>query len=191
MRKIGIYIHIPFCKRSCFYCHFCKQAYDSLLLDQYINALVEEIRLRANRGYLVDSLYLGGGSPSLLQEQQVAAITDTVNQHFNPDRCLEYTIEMNPEDVSPGKLRSLKEMGVNRLSLGTQSFVQADLDYLRRTHRASQSRQAVQYALEAGFTNINLDFIISLPSQTRDTLRENFTVLNRFEIPHISAYLLE
>ena len=191
MQEIGIYVHIPFCRRTCFYCHFCKQAYDSGLVEKYVEALVTEIRLRANPEYLVDSLYLGGGSPSLLNQRQIAAITQAVRENFKLDRGIEYTMEMNPEDVSPDQLRYLKVIGVNRLSLGTQSFIQVDLDYLKRTHQVRQSRQAVEYALEAGFSNLNLDFIISLPTQTRETLRENFSLLTAYDIPHVSAYLLE
>jgi oxygen-independent coproporphyrinogen-3 oxidase len=191
VQKIGIYLHIPFCWRACFYCHFCKQAYDRDLVERYVDALVKEIRLRASRDNLVDSLYLGGGSPSLLQERQVAAITQAVEENFKLDRSLEYTMEMNPEDISPAQLRYLKEIGVNRLSIGTQSFIQADLDYLKRTHQVHHSRQAVEYALEAGFSNLNLDFIISLPGQTRESLKDNFSILSAVDIPHVSAYLLE
>jgi oxygen-independent coproporphyrinogen-3 oxidase len=190
-QKIGIYIHIPFCKRGCFYCHFFKREYDPDLVDKYIRALVEEIRLRSNPGYVVDSIYIGGGSPSLLQEHQVAAVIGAVVDHFKMEPSVECTLEVNPEDVSENKLRFWKEIGINRLSIGTQSFVREDLNYLKRTHSVSQSIKAIENALKMGFSNINADFIISLPTQTRETLKDNFLVLKNYNIPHVSAYLLE
>ncbi len=190
-QKIGIYIHIPFCKRGCFYCHFFKRAYDPDLVDQYTRALAAEIHLRSNPNYVVDSIYIGGGSPSLLQERQVAVVMGAVKDHFKMAPSVECTIEANPEDISENKLRCWKEIGINRLSIGTQSFVQEDLNYLKRTHDVSQSLKAIEYALKMGFSNINADFIISLPTQSRETLKDNFSVLKNYHIPHISAYLLE
>lgn len=191
MQKIGIYIHIPFCKRGCFYCHFFKREYDRDVVDKYIRALIEEIRLKSNPGYIVDSIYIGGGSPSLLRERQAAAVVGAIKNHFNIDPSVECTMEVNPEDVSLSKLRCWKEIGINRLSIGTQSFVQEDLKYLKRTHNVSQSIKAIESALKIGFSNINTDFIISLPTQTRETLKDNFAVLKKYNIPHVSAYLLE
>ncbi len=189
--KIGIYIHIPFCKRGCFYCHFFKREYEPGLVDRYSRALAAEIRLRSNPGYVVDSIYIGGGSPSLLQERHAAAVMRAVKDHFQMEPSVECTMEVNPEDVSENKLRCWKEIGINRLSIGTQSFVPEDLNYLNRTHDVSQSIKALEYALKMGFTNINADFIISLPTQTRQTLKDNFSVLKNYNIPHVSAYLLE
>lgn len=196
MQKIGIYIHIPFCKRTCFYCHFFKQEYDADLVEKYIRALAKEIQLRSNPGYTIDSIYIGGGSPSLLNEHQVSAIMNAAADNFKLDTSVECTIEMNPEDVSKknvskNKLGFLKKIGINRLSIGTQSFVEEDLNYLKRTHDVKQSTKAIENALEAGFSNINVDFIISLPTQTRKTLADSFSVLKNYDIPHISAYLLE
>lgn len=190
-QKIGIYIHIPFCKRGCFYCHFFKREYDPDLVEKYIRALVDEIQLRSNPGYVVDSIYIGGGSPSLLKEHQVAAVFDVVKDHFKMEPLVECTMEVNPEDVSENKLRCWKEMGINRLSIGTQSLTQEDLNYLKRTHNVSQSIKAIENALKMGFPNINADFIISLPAQTRETLKDNFSVLKNYNVPHVSAYLLE
>lgn len=160
-------------------------------MDQYIRALVEEIRLRSNPGYIVDSIYIGGGSPSLLQERQAAAVVGAVRDHFKMEPSVECTMEVNPEDVSQSKLRCWKDIGINRLSIGTQSFVQEDLNYLKRTHNVSQSIKAIENALKMGFANMNTDFIISLPTQTRQTLKDNFAVLRKYNIPHVSAYLLE
>ena len=191
MKKTGIYIHIPFCKRKCFYCHFVKHRYNNTLLNKYMDALVKEIRLNSNPDYVIDSLYIGGGSPSLLNEHQTSAVIDSVYRHFKIDKTLECTIEANPEDLTGDKLRFYKENRINRLSIGAQSFVQKDLDYLQRTHSHNQSLKAVELALETGFSNINVDFIISLPTQTRKTLEDNFSILKNRDIPHISAYILE
>jgi oxygen-independent coproporphyrinogen-3 oxidase len=191
METIGIYIHIPFCKRGCFYCHFVKQAYRKESVERYIEALAREIKMRANPDYIIDTVYIGGGSPSLLNERQVTAIMDAVYENFNVETTIECTFEMNPEDVTRDKLKVLKQKGINRLSIGTQSFASEDLEYLKRTHSVRQSVEAVESALEEGFTNINVDFIISLPTQTRESLARSFSTLKNYEIPHVSAYLLE
>jgi len=194
MEKIGIYIHIPFCRRSCFYCHFVKMEYNSALVEEYTGGLVNEVNelgFRSNSGYKIDSIYIGGGSPSLLKESQVAALLDAVYAAWEVDPDVECTLEMNPEDVSADKLRFLSRLGINRLSIGTQSFIQEDLDYLKRTHRVEDSIKAVKDALDTGFTNINVDFIIGLPSQTREKIVENLSFLRTVTVPHISTYLLE
>ena len=189
--KTGIYIHIPFCRRECFYCHFVKRKYDPELADRYIDALQKEIQLRAAGDYVIDTIYIGGGSPSVLKEKQLSSIAGALFKHFTIEDQAEFTIEVNPEDVSREKLLALREMGINRLSIGTQSFRAEDLSYLKRTHGVRQSLSAVECALDIGFTNINVDFIISLPGQNRDTLEDSFSVLKRYTVPHVSAYLLE
>lgn len=191
IKEIGIYLHVPFCKRKCFYCHFVKGKYDEELVEKYIDALVKEIQLRANPGYSIDTLYIGGGSPSLLKEKQVSTIVDCLYKYFQISDGIEFTIEMNPEDVTFEKLNGLKKAGINRLSIGVQSFMAGDLQYLKRTHNARQAVSAVENALACGFANINLDFIISLPGQNKETLAANFSFLQPYDIPHISAYLLE
>lgn len=159
-------------------------------MDSYVAGLVKEIGLYSSPA-TINSVYIGGGSPSLLNASQLSAITGAVAAHFTLDPHLEFTLEMNPEDVTMDKLQLLKDIGVNRLSIGTQSFVQQDLDYLKRTHSIAQSLDAVQNALKIGFTNLNIDFIISLPNQTRQSLEQSFALLHDLDIPHISAYILE
>lgn len=187
----GLYIHIPFCKRTCFYCHFVKTKYDSAMTSRYVDALATEITLKKNSGLLIDSIYFGGGSPSLLSENQLTTIMDAVHRNFKVAEDVETTLEVNPDDVDVSSLRMLKRAGINRLSIGTQSFLAGDLDYLKRTHSAGQSLSAVENALNEGFDNLNIDYIISLPGQTAESLRENFQLLERLPIPHISAYILE
>ena len=187
----GIYIHFPFCKRKCFYCHFTKFTYEKELVDKYLNYLVKEIHLRSNLNYKIDTIYLGGGSPSLLNEEQLSMIISAIYRYFNIENKAEITIEANPEDLTYKKLNYIKKNGVNRLSIGIQSFVKKDLVYLKRNHSVKQSIKAVENALNAGFSNINLDFIIGLPAQTQKTLEYNFSKLKGFDISHVSAYILE
>ena len=191
MEKIGLYIHIPFCQRLCHFCHFVKTDYDSAAVDRYIDALAKEIGLRQNGDYVIDTIFMGGGSPSLLDEKQMAKIIDSVYDHFTVEKGLEWTVEMNPEDITRDKLRFMKRLGVNRLSIGTQSFLEADLDYLQRNHDKPRTVQAVEDVLASGFDNFNIDFIISLPSQTGESLKRNLQTLKQYDIPHISAYILE
>lgn len=192
MRKFAsIYIHFPFCKRKCFYCHFTKFNYEKELVDKYLNYLVKEIQIRSNLNYKIDTIYFGGGSPSLLDKKQISIITNAIYKYFNIENNAEITIEANPEDVTYKKLNYIKKIGVNRLSIGIQSFVKKDLVFLKRNHNVKQSIQAIENALNAGFSNINLDFIIGLPVQTKKTLEHNFLKLKDFEIPHVSAYILE
>lgn len=188
---IGLYIHIPFCRRECFYCHFTRFPFQEELAGRYIRALIKEIDLYTGRGYRVDTLYFGGGSPSLLDAADLQAVISALRGTFTFDPGSEFSLEMNPEDVTPGKLRQLKDLGVNRLSLGVQSFHAADLLYLRRTHTVEQGKAALKAALAAGFDNLNLDFIISLPGQTGAILEKNFILADEYGIPHISAYILE
>ncbi len=191
MENTGLYLHIPFCKRKCFYCHFVKGTYNDELAETYIDALTKEIRLRDNSGDMIDTVYIGGGSPSLLSERQIATVADTIYKYFNIQDSIEFTIEVNPEDVTVEKLSAYRDVGINRLSIGTQSFCAEDLRYLKRTHNIEKSLAAVDAALETGFSNINLDFIISLPTQDKKTLAESFSILREYDIPHISAYILE
>lgn len=191
MESKGIYVHIPFCKRRCFYCHFVKQEYHKETIDLYIRALLKELEMRAHRDNKIDTVYIGGGSPSLLTEKQLSEIMDKVHNVFNVEKEAECTAEMNPEDVTIEKLRFFKQSGINRISLGTQSFIPEDIEYLKRTHTAGQSLDSVRKALENGFENINIDFIVSLPTQTLKTLELNLDTLKRIPVPHVSAYLLE
>jgi len=191
MDTAGIYIHFPFCKRKCFYCHFVKHSFDAASVERYVQALGKEIKLRRGSGYLVDTVYLGGGSPSLLSSRQLVEIVETLRAHFRFAESIEFTMELNPEDVTPEKLRAYRDAGVNRLSIGTQSFVEADLHYLQRTHDSRKSLEAIETALGEGFENLNIDFIISLPSQTKESLEQNINLLQRYAIPHVSAYILE
>ena len=127
MEKVGIYIHIPFCRRQCFYCHFTRFPYDEELVNRYVKALAGEIRLRSAPSFQVESIYLGGGSPSVLSKKQFSHIIDAIFESFPTTGDVEFTVEMNPDDVTKGKLQLYRSYKVNRISLDTQSFEESDL----------------------------------------------------------------
>jgi len=189
--NFGLYIHFPFCKRVCFYCHFTKQKFDTELANKYINFLIKELELKGDKSLTVDTVYFGGGSPGLINNTDIVRIIKTISDNFNLDTKSEITIEVNPEDADYDKLFFLKSVGFNRLSVGTQSFEKKDLAYLKRFHSAEHSLLVLKQAQQAGFTNINADFIIGLPTQTRATLIRGFKKIKKLNISHISVYILE
>jgi oxygen-independent coproporphyrinogen-3 oxidase len=190
-KKAGLYIHIPFCKRRCFYCHFVTVPFDSQMVDVYMEAVESEIQLRASSTRLIDSIYLGGGSPSLLNESHLFSLMESISKHFRLASDSEVSIECNPEDLSTEKLRIFKQAGFNRISIGIQSFLRNDLTYLERNHSATRSLEAVSQAMDLSFTNLNVDFIIGLPTQNAHTVGVNLSHVERLKIPHLSCYLLE
>lgn len=147
--------------------------------------------MKADTSYRVDTVYLGGGSPSMLPESQIVYILAAIRNNFNMETDAEITIECNPEDITPSKLKLYHKAGINRLSVGSQSFLQWDLDYLKRNHTVLQGMRAINTAKQEGFDNINIDFIIGLPVQTKRSLEDNFSFLKEINVSHISAYLLE
>jgi len=187
----GIYIHIPFCKHKCNYCNFYSLA-SSRHLDQIAFSLNEELNQR--KEYLenqsVETLYFGGGTPSLLRDSDIKSIIDTIRVLFTVEKDVEITLEANPDDLSPEKLNELKNAGINRLSIGIQSFRQEDLQYLSRTHTSDQVAQCISDAKQAGFTNLSIDLIYGIPTLTNEDWEENLLKAFSYGIPHISAYSL-
>jgi oxygen-independent coproporphyrinogen-3 oxidase len=190
-KKVGIYIHFPFCRRLCFYCHFNRQYYQHTQVRQYLNYLQKEAKLRQNTQYTIDTIYLGGGSPSLLSPSELEVLVGTIHKHFTIAPGMEFTIEMNPEDINREALRIFSSIGINRVSLGVQSFMAEDLHFLTRTHTPQQNLRAIHDLHDFEITNINLDFIIGLPGQTEANLENNYRIAREQNITHISAYLLE
>ncbi len=154
LKKAGLYVHFPFCRRACFYCHFFKTRFRAERMEPYLAQVRREMGLRRDPGLAPDSVYIGGGSPSLLEAEQVAGILDAAAEHFRPAEGAEVTLEANPDDLAPARLRGWREAGVNRLSIGAQSFQESDLRFLKRTHGAAQGVRAVEMAGEAGFANV-------------------------------------
>ncbi|MCI0529334.1 MAG: radical SAM family heme chaperone HemW [Nitrospira sp.] len=192
MDALGIYIHIPFCTHQCPFCAFSTVQYSKPLLETYMEALKGELSYHLERqnlkGRKLQSIYLGGGTPSLIPEKQLLEMVDLCRGVFEVPDDLEVTIEATPESIHPQKARALLREGVNRLSLGAQSFSDHELKLLGRNHTAEQTRRAVFTTREAGFTNINLDLIYALPGQSLDPWRFTLEEALALEPQHISFY---
>jgi putative oxygen-independent coproporphyrinogen III oxidase len=185
----GLYIHIPFCKTKCPYCDFYSVTDASQVLS-YLAAIGQEARLYHNQFPAFDTLYLGGGTPSWLGQAQLAELMKTLRRHFSFAPDTEITLEANPDDLTPEKLRVYRDLGVNRLSLGAQSFDEAELRFLGRRHTAARTEAALELIRAAGFTNLGLDLIYGLPGQTTDAWRRTLETALSFAPEHLSCYQL-
>ncbi len=187
----GIYIHIPFCKQKCHYCNFFSVATLGKK-DEFVAALLKEIELRKDylQGETVNTVYFGGGTPSLLSISDLALIIEHLARHFDIDHLAEITLEANPDDISLEKAREWKSTSVNRLSIGIQSFFDDDLHYLNRVHSASQAFQAIDDVRNAGFENLTIDLIYGIPGLTDEKWAKNLETFFSLNIPHLSAYSL-
>jgi len=185
-----LYIHIPFCHSKCPYCDFFSVASKKWRIE-FVQALCHEAELRKDEiEGNVETIYFGGGTPSLLTEQEFSGIMSAVIRLFNIDPRTEITIEANPDDVTPEKLLFWKSQGVNRLSIGTQSFNDNELQYLGRRHNAARSRQALKDAVDAGFGNISADLIHGLPGADIEKLFRSIEELSHSGVKHLSMYSL-
>ncbi len=186
----GIYIHIPLCKNRCVYCDFYSSTYDGNRAE-LVRALGRELVDRKDylHGATVKTLYLGGGTPSLLRADELAYLFDTVLAQYQCD-FEEVTLEANPDDLSEDFLQSLRQLPINRLSLGVQSFHDDDLRLLNRRHTAQEAKAAVKRCQQAGFTNLSIDLIYALPDQTLSAWQDNIEQAIALDVPHISAYHL-
>ncbi|HNZ43246.1 MAG TPA: radical SAM family heme chaperone HemW [Bacteroidales bacterium] len=186
----GIYIHIPFCKRKCHYCNF--YSVPSLRYkDELIAALHNELLLQKN--YLdetVETIYFGGGTPSLLAVDDVKRIIDTVRDNYLLHSNPEITLEANPDDVDAQKVMELKNSEINRVSIGVQSFFHEDLKYLNRIHTSEQAEYAIKALQDAGLENLSIDFIYGMPSLGQEHWRKNLSRAVDMQVPHISAYAI-
>ncbi len=189
MNLPGLYIHIPFCRTKCPYCHFYSTT-DLAAVDLVIPAIVREMELYAHEFPTFDTVYIGGGTPSLLTIQQLEMILAGVRRHFPLAPETEITIEVNPADGDPGWYRSLRRLGFNRLHLGVQSFSDEALAFLGRRHRARDAFAALDNTLRAGFDNFGIDLIYGIPGQDRPSWRESLACGVSFLPPHLSAYQL-
>jgi oxygen-independent coproporphyrinogen-3 oxidase len=187
----SIYMHIPFCERKCLYCDFYSVESTSLM-EQFVDSLLSEIGMYASYapGVSFDTVYLGGGTPSLLPVRSLGKIFDRLRRTFTIADGSEVTMEINPGTVSKEKLERYRSLGVNRLSVGVQSFRDEDLQFLSRIHTAREADEAVAMARSAGFVNLSLDLIFSLPGQTVEDWERNLVHALRFDPEHLSAYSL-
>ena len=187
----GIYIHIPFCKYKCNYCNFYSVG-NLKNKDEYLSALIKEAELQKDylNGKEVKTIYLGGGTPSLLSGGEINYITDKLSKLLKISDKPEVTIEANPDDVDDEKIHELRHTAVNRISIGVQSFFGEDLKYLQRRHSGIQSENAIKLMQDSGYSNISADLIYGIPTLTTKHLQYNLEKLISFDIPHISAYAL-
>ena len=192
--KLGIYLHIPFCARKCRYCDFLSfSCSSSKVFSEYTKALIREIRIRSDswRYREVDSIYIGGGTPSLFSEWDMGRIVDCLKDNFNVAHDAEITIEANPATLSDEKMERYLRKGINRLSIGVQSFDNHMLDVLGRIHNKNDAFYAFQRARKAGFDNINLDLMFAIPGQTMKMWKDTVRQCIFLKPSHISLYSLQ
>ena len=188
----GIYIHIPFCKQKCHYCNF----YSTVSLkyrDHFVDALYREINSR--KDYLqseeINTIYFGGGTPSMLTIDEICEIINNLKDNFNVSNNVEITLESNPDDLSKEQISNLKNhTPINRLSIGIQSFFDDDLTYLNRVHSSEQSIKCIENSIAMGFDNITIDLIYGIPTLTEKKWKENLDIFFNYNIPHLSSYSL-
>ncbi len=191
-RKLSFYFHIPFCLSKCYYCDFNSYAGLNWLIPQYVDTLEKEMQLHAKDvwEFEVKTIYFGGGTPSLLPAKSIAYMLESCSKLFNMPSNLEVTLEANPGTVDQSFLTQLKESGVNRLSLGVQSFSDNELKLLGRIHSANEAREAFFMARQAGFENINMDLLYALPQQAVSDWRNNLVEAIKLNPDHFSLYPL-
>ncbi|MCX7737531.1 MAG: radical SAM family heme chaperone HemW [Candidatus Kapabacteria bacterium] len=205
---LGVYFHIPFCVKKCFYCDFysietepkdlslihTEESYeiDESIANQFLSSLENEIKIRTNDSNKieVDSIFLGGGTPSLLSPQHIKLLFQYINEYFQVSNSSEITIECNPGTITPEKLEVYKVVGINRLSIGVQSFIPEELKFLQRIHNSEDVFHSFKLAREFGFDNISIDLIFSIPGQKRENLIYSLSKAIELNPEHISAYSL-
>jgi putative oxygen-independent coproporphyrinogen III oxidase len=191
MTASGLYVHIPFCSSRCSYCDFATGLYQSELAERYVAALVEEIRSSRYLRKNIDTIYFGGGTPSLLTPSQLDRILTTLYEHFEIDPQSEITLEINPGSVTPERLRAFHSLGINRASFGAQTFDDAELAKLGRSHTAADTLKTFADLRDARFMNISFDLIAGLPGQTLVGWQGNIDQALELQPEHLSFYLLE
>ena len=199
----GIYIHIPFCKQACYYCNF-HFSTSLALKDEMVNSLIKEIEIRcesadndeneiailSSKNEIIETIYFGGGTPSLLSQNEIKSILSSIKENYKIDADAEITLEANPDDITIEKLREWKEAGVNRLSIGIQSFIERDLLWMNRAHNSEQALDCITLARAAGFNNFSIDLIFGTPNLTNEGWKENVQKVIDMNVPHIACYAL-
>ena len=187
----GIYIHIPFCKKKCHYCDFYKSTNLGLKI-QLLQSMVQELEQRSSElsGDPVKTIYFGGGTPSVLSANEISKFLVQISRFYNVQTDVEITLECNPDDINFQYLQEINATGVNRLSIGIQSFSNTDLQLMNRRHNPGQAINAVKAAQQAGFDNISIDLIYGLPGQDLNAWKENIRQAIELDVQHISAYHL-
>ena len=190
MEKLGLYIHIPFCESKCDYCNFISFKTDDKTKEQYVFALIKEMKLAKNtlKNYIIDSIFIGGGTPTCLRDKAIKNIIDYIINNYTIDKNIEITVEANPNSLTIDKLREFKLCGVNRLSIGLQTYNNDLLKLIGRIHTCNDFDVALNNAKNMGFENINVDLLLGLPKQNLKDVKHSLKHLVKSGINHISCY---
>lgn len=190
MQAIGLYIHIPFCEKKCNYCDFLTFVNRDDSIEQYTNYLIKEIELYKNDNIFVDTIYIGGGTPSYIGEEFIKEIVNKIYETFKVTKNVEFTIEMNPESVTKEKIKTYLECGINRFSMGVQSFNNEVLRIMGRLHNRTTVFKKLEMMRDLGCKNISIDLMLANPKQDISVLREDLEIATKLDINHISYYSL-
>ncbi len=189
--SLGVYIHIPFCQSKCHYCHFISMPYHLEMAENYHRAVLGELEIFSSPDSKVDSIYFGGGTPSIIPANQISnLISECRKQYSVADDC-EISLEANPGSITEDNASAFHDCGVTRISLGAQSFDNGELDSIGRIHNSTMIFESLNILRKTGFSNINLDLMLGLPCQTAESWRMNLEKIGELSIPHVSAYMLE
>lgn len=187
----AVYIHIPFCKKICHYCAFNKYFYDGQPVDKYLAGLDQEMSLyQLKQASPIDTLYIGGGTPSCLSMQELEQLMQSIHRHLSVDKQTEFTFEINPGELSLEKCQLLYDYGVNRISMGVQTFNDTLLRRIGRNHRVRHVYQSIDWLRQTGFDALSIDLIFRLPGQTLEDFDDSLTKALELELPHYSLYSL-
>lgn len=191
MSTLGLYIHVPFCAKKCAYCAFYSGAYSARNAAGYVDAVKRNLRYYSDKSRITDTIYFGGGTPSLLSAVQLGDILSCAAENFCIAPDTEITLEANPSTLSPKRLAEFRGIGINRLSIGVQTMNDEELKFLGRAHTAERAKKAVLNAYDTGFENISCDLMAAIPNQTLGSLKRSIEELSALPIQHVSAYLLK
>lgn len=190
MEELGIYIHIPFCKKKCSYCDFISFANKEKYIEEYIKTLNEEILNTKVSSYKTDTIYIGGGTPSFVDSKHIIKILETIKSKFKIKKNAEITIEVNPGTINEKKLKDYKSVGINRISIGLQSTNDKTLNQIGRIHTYKEFLETYNLIRKVGFENINVDLMLALPNQSVEELMESVNEIIKLKPEHISVYSL-
>ncbi|MBM4053203.1 MAG: radical SAM family heme chaperone HemW [Planctomycetes bacterium] len=185
----SLYIHIPFCAKKCDYCDFNSVVSESGIIDHYLHAVERELNVFEGK-YSYDTVYIGGGTPTIVNENQIKTLLSIVNKHIKNKKAFEYTVEANPGTLTKNKMKLLRDYGVNRISVGIQSFQDDYLKFLGRIHSGAIATKCVELLVSEGFKNINVDLIFGYPGQTLDEWMQDLQRVVELKPEHISTYAL-
>jgi oxygen-independent coproporphyrinogen-3 oxidase len=189
--SLGVYFHIPFCQSKCLYCHFISAPYRSEIAEEHHQSVLKELASCSSTDEKVDSIYFGGGTPSIVPTHQISQLISACRKFFSVTEGCEISLEANPDAITEAKASAFLDSGVTRLSLGAQSFDDGELAAIGRSHSAEMISEALHSLKKEGFLNINLDLMLGLPRQTPESWRRNLRKIVELSIPHVSVYMLD